>query len=99
MEQGLSRDVPARPPTLGERAEVFLAGQSRRILVMSVLRILVTSSDRETAIADLETFGVRQLTQMLGDTIEDLFSMQVSIAAVLSLVLAAAPALVYAFLH
>lgn len=99
LEQRLDEDRPQRPPTLGERAEVYLANRSRRILCLSVLRAVVTAKDRETAIQEMETLGVRRLTMILTDTIEDLFSMQVSLSAVLALLAAAAPAIVHAVIR
>lgn len=99
LEQRLDEDRPQRPATLGERAEVYLANRSRRILCLSVLRAVVTAKDREAAIQEMETLGVRQLTMILTDTIEDLFSMQVSLSAALALLAAAAPAIVYAVIR
>lgn len=99
LDQRLDEDRLQRPATLGERAEHFLAMRSRRILCLSVLRTVVTARDRQAAIADLETFGVQRLGMILTDTIEDLFAMQVYLAAALALVAAAVPAIVYSVIR
>ncbi|MEZ4295415.1 MAG: hypothetical protein R3B70_10600 [Polyangiaceae bacterium] len=95
LDQRLSSEDTAAPRGLGDRAEAFLASRSRKILCLSVLRTVVTAKDRGAAIANLESLGVRQLGAILSDSIEDLFSMQVYLAAALALVLAAAPAIVW----
>jgi hypothetical protein len=94
--QRLSADKLQRAASFGERVEHFLAMRSRRLLCLSVVRAVARARDREAAVEELTTFGVRQLKMILNDTLEDLFAMQVYTAAALALVAAAVPSVVYA---
>lgn len=95
LEQGLSQTAPPRPQTFSERAEIYLATRSRRLLCLSALGVLATAPDRDSALLGLESLSVRQLARVLSDTLEDLFSMHITIAAALALVAASAPTLVH----
>jgi hypothetical protein len=88
------------PPTsLGERAERFLAARSSRLLCLSVVHRVGAAKDRGSAMRELESLGVERLQVILVETVEDLFAVQMHVAAALALVAAAAPTLVASILR
>jgi hypothetical protein len=69
--------------------------RSRRILCLAALRGVVTAGEPRLAARELETLGVERVQHTLVETIEDLFSTQVCLAAVAALLASVAPAAIF----
>jgi hypothetical protein len=81
-------------PSLGERMERFLMEHSRRVLGLLALRAAVTAPDASTAVRNVEEVGIDRLEMALAETLEDLFFVQMLLALMAGILVAAAPAVI-----
>jgi hypothetical protein len=87
-------DGEQAPHSLGERMEGFLMMQSRRVLGLLALRAALTAPDVSTAAHNVEELGIARLEMALADTLEDLFFVQMLLALVAGVLVAASPAVI-----
>jgi hypothetical protein len=92
LQEADPSDKPS--PSFGERMEGFLMEQSRRVLGLLALRAALTAPDASTAVRNVEELGIERLEMALADTLEDLFFVQMLLALIAGVLVAAAPVVI-----
>lgn len=100
LEREWARAIGDEPPkTLGDKVARFLALRSRRMLMASVVAHLARAKSGGEAVAELEKLGVQRLELMMLDTLEDLFSLKLTLILGAAFVISIAPQLIWMFTH
>ena len=92
----LGEDPAAEKPSgFGDRLAHWVTMRSRRVLAMSVVAHVARARNGREAAADLEKLGVAKLEDIVLGTLEDLFSVKLTLVAAGALVLSLAPQAVW----
>lgn len=92
-------DGEQAPRSLGERMEGFLMEHSRRVLGLLALRAALTAPDASTAARNVEELGIDRLEMALAETLEELFFVQMLLALMAGVLVAASPAVIWLLLR
>ena len=92
-----SDEAEAKPSTFSERVAQFLTLHSRRVLALTLVTHVARAKTREEAAAEVEKLGLAKLEHIAVGQLEDLFSLKLTLITGGSLLICAAPQIVFWF--
>ncbi len=96
LVQGLTDEgPPLKPASFAEKAAGFLASYSRRMLALSIVGHVARANSGADAVAELENLGLKKLEAIVVGSLEDLFSLKLTLVSGAALVLCALPQAIY----
>ena len=96
LDQGFAEEAAAEPPaSFSEKVARFLAARSRRMLALSIVGHLAQAKSGDEAVAELEKMGLQKLEAIVVGSLEDLFSLKLTLVSGAALLVCALPQAIY----
>lgn len=92
LEKQLDAADAGEPPgSFADRVARFLTLRSRKLLALSLISHVARAKSGAEAVQEVETLGLQKLEKIVVETLEDLFSMKLTLVSAAALVVCAAP--------
>gem|GEM_PF-2902430 len=96
LEQGFKEEAgEQRPASYSEKVARFLASRSRRMLALSIVGHVARAKSGDEAVAELEKLGLQKLEAIVVGSLEDLFSLKLTLVSGAALLVCALPQAIY----
>lgn len=96
LEQGFGEEAAEEHPvSFADKVGQFLAARSRRLLALSVVGHVARAKSGADAVAELEQLGLGKLEEIVVGSLEDLFSLKLTLISGAALLVCALPQAIY----
>jgi hypothetical protein len=96
LEQGFKDEAATEKPAgFGDKVARFLAAHSRRMLALSIVGHVARAKSGAEAVAELEQMGLQKLEAIVVGSLEDLFSLKLTLISGAALLICALPQAIY----